>query len=111
MRATLQGYNGNLFSYLQTDCANASVEQITGGQQIDRTALTYTATATNRIYGAANPAFTGIITGFVLSENQASATTGTLVFNAIATTGHAGPIILPPNTFMEVFSQRGPPVT
>ncbi len=34
LRATLQGYNGNLLSYLQTDCANASVEQITGGQQI-----------------------------------------------------------------------------
>src|SRR6185437_5711604 len=47
---------------------------------IDPATLTYTANATSRTYGAANPALTGSVTGFVNSDTQASATTGTLNF-------------------------------
>lgn len=48
--------------------------------------LTYTATGASRPYGAANPAFTGTVTGFKNSQTQATATTGTLNFSSTATT-------------------------
>jgi hypothetical protein len=51
--------------------------------------LAYVADPTNRVYGAANPEFTGTVTGFVNGENQASATTGTLTFTTTATTSSA----------------------
>ena len=47
--------------------------------------LTYTADPANRLYGAADPAFSGTITGFVPSETQLNATTGTLTFTTTAT--------------------------
>lgn len=47
--------------------------------------LTYTADPANRTYGAANPAFSGTVGGFVPGETQAGATTGTLVFATPAT--------------------------
>ncbi|KQC01619.1 S-layer family protein, partial [Pedobacter sp. Hv1] len=47
-------------------------------------ALTYTANAASRGYGMANPVFTGTLTGFALSDNQANATTGTLTFTSSA---------------------------
>ena len=47
--------------------------------------LTYTATAANRLYGATDPGFTGTVTGFVLSQTQGTATTGTLAFTTTAT--------------------------
>ena len=47
--------------------------------------LTYTADPKSRAYGAANPAFTGTVSGFIGSETQASATTGTLAFSSAAT--------------------------
>ena len=47
--------------------------------------LTYTANPVSRSYGAANPAFTGTVTGFVGSDTQANATTGTLTFTSTAT--------------------------
>ena len=47
--------------------------------------LTYDATAASRLYGVANPAFTGTVTGFVNGETIATATTGTLAFNSTAT--------------------------
>jgi hypothetical protein len=53
--------------------------------QINPATLTYTATATNRLYGAANPSLTGKVTGFVLGQTQATATTGTLAFTTTAT--------------------------
>ncbi|RYD96213.1 MAG: hypothetical protein EOP54_14245, partial [Sphingobacteriales bacterium] len=46
--------------------------------------LTYTADTTSRNYGAANPTFTGTITGFKYSDTQASATDGTMVFTSTA---------------------------
>jgi autotransporter-associated beta strand protein len=51
--------------------------------------LTYVADAANRAYGAANPTFTGSVTGFVNGENQAGATTGTLTFTSPATAASA----------------------
>ena len=47
--------------------------------------LTYTATPASRAYGAANPAFSGTVTGFLGGDNQANATTGTLAFTTPAT--------------------------
>lgn len=49
--------------------------------------LTYTADVKTRPYGAANPALTGTVTGFVNGETVATATTGTLAFGTPATTG------------------------
>jgi hypothetical protein len=47
--------------------------------------LTETATATSRLYGSANPTFSGSISGFVNGDTLDSATTGTLVFGTSAT--------------------------
>ena len=54
---------------------------------IDPATLTYVADAASRAYGAANPGFTGTVTGFVNEDNQANATTGTLGFSAAAGAG------------------------
>jgi gliding motility-associated-like protein len=51
---------------------------------IAKATLTYTADTTSRDYGAANPTFTGTISGFKNGETQATATTGTMVFNSTA---------------------------
>ena len=53
---------------------------------VTKAVLTYTADATSRDYGAANPAFTGLVSGFVNGETTESATTGTLSFSSTATT-------------------------
>src|SRR6185312_14697159 len=53
---------------------------------INPATLTYTANAASRTFGAANPAFSGTITGFLNSDTQANATTGTLTFTSPATT-------------------------
>jgi filamentous hemagglutinin family protein len=51
---------------------------------INPATLTYTANAASRTYGAANPAFSGTVTGFVNGDTQQSATTGTLAFTSPA---------------------------
>jgi gliding motility-associated-like protein len=48
--------------------------------------LTYTTNAVSRAFGAADLVFTGIIAGFVGSDSQLSATTGTASFTTTATT-------------------------
>src|SRR4029077_6270786 len=48
--------------------------------------LTYTANSASRSYGAANPAFTGTVTGFTGTDTQANSTTGSLAFTSPATT-------------------------
>ncbi len=53
---------------------------------INPATLTYTANTASRTYGAANPAFSGTVTGFEGGDTQATATTGTLSFGAPATT-------------------------
>src|SRR5439155_7482901 len=57
----------------------------TGAGHINPATLTYVADAKSRNYGASDPAFTGTVTGFVLSQTQATATTGTLLFSTTAT--------------------------
>ena len=52
---------------------------------IAQAALTVTATAASRVYGAANPALTGAVTGFVNGETLATATTGVQTFGSAAT--------------------------
>ena len=46
--------------------------------------LTYTADAKTRVYGDANPALTGMVTGFRNADTQATGTTGTLAFGTTA---------------------------
>ncbi|TDE28224.1 T9SS type A sorting domain-containing protein [Flavobacterium ranwuense] len=46
--------------------------------------LTYVADLKSKIYGAAVPALTGTVTGFVNSENIGTATTGTFSFSTLA---------------------------
>ena len=48
--------------------------------------LTYTADVRTRVYGDADPALTGTVTGFRNADTQATGTTGTLAFSATATT-------------------------
>ncbi len=48
--------------------------------KIEPATLTYVATPAARLVDTPNPAFVGVVTGFVAGETQASATTGTLVF-------------------------------
>jgi type IV secretory pathway protease TraF len=47
--------------------------------------LTYTAESASQTYGTAIPALSGTVTGFVLGQNQSSATTGTMAFTTSAT--------------------------
>jgi len=56
----------------------------TGALTVNPATLTYTANAANRLYGGTNPAFSGAIGGFVLEQNQAGATTGTISYTTTA---------------------------
>ncbi|MCX7066998.1 MAG: filamentous hemagglutinin N-terminal domain-containing protein [Methylococcales bacterium] len=70
-----------LFSNQQGyDISNGTVGSLT----ITPATLTYTANAASRLYGAANPVFSGTLTGFVNGETQATATTGLLGFSSLA---------------------------
>ncbi|MCE9508176.1 MAG: filamentous hemagglutinin N-terminal domain-containing protein, partial [Alphaproteobacteria bacterium] len=71
---TLAALNGYALGYAST-----------GTLTVSPALLTYTADAAGRTYGASNPSFTGTISGFVLGQNQASATTGTMSFGTTAT--------------------------
>jgi hypothetical protein len=53
---------------------------------INKVQLAFAADNASKTYGDVNPTFTGTVTGFVNSETQASATTGTLAFISAATT-------------------------
>jgi filamentous hemagglutinin family protein len=75
--AGLTANNGN-YNFVQAAANNTALS-------ITPATLTYTANAASRLYGAANPAFSGTITGFVNGETQAAATTGTLSFSSLAT--------------------------
>ena len=75
-------------SGLTANSGNYTLQQIAGNSTaltINPAVLTYTADAAARTYGAANPAFSGTVTGFVNSETQSSATSGTLAFDSSAT--------------------------
>lgn len=80
---TLTGSSGALTSnYNSLTLAN-----LTGSNNvaiINPAILTYTADEASRILGAANPTFTGTVTGFVSGEQAANATTGTMKFTSPA---------------------------
>jgi MBG domain (YGX type)/YDG domain len=71
-------HSGNYFDLIGQDAGNATALSVVPAQ------LTYKADKASRTYGAADPVFTGIVTGFVLGQTQASATTGTMVFTTTA---------------------------
>ena len=52
---------------------------------INAATLTYTANAASLTYGSTVPALSGSVSGFVGTDNQANATTGTLTFTTTAT--------------------------
>ncbi len=78
--STGSGLTANNGNYIFVQAAGNS-----GALIITAAFLTNTANAATRIYGDADPAFTGTVTGFVNGETQATATTGTLTFTTTAT--------------------------
>jgi hypothetical protein len=70
------GNSGSNYSYTFVTTANGTINTAT---------LTYTANPTNMIYGSAVPGLSGSVGGFVGSDTQANATTGTLSFTTTAT--------------------------
>ena len=59
-------------------------QRMTGTWVVTPATLTYVADPGSRMSGVTNPAFSGGVTGFVLSDTLASATTGTMVFSSSA---------------------------
>ncbi len=58
---------------------------VNGTLAVTPATLTVAANAASRLYGAADPAFSGSVSGFVNGDTLASATTGTLLFTSAAT--------------------------
>ncbi len=78
----LGAYSGNIaLTSLGANTVNVAISSST----VSAATLTYTANAASRVYGAANPAFSGTVTGFTGTDNQSNATTGTLTFTTTAT--------------------------
>jgi hypothetical protein len=78
-------------SQYPTSCAggvsnNYSFNYIGGTVTVNKKALTVTADPKSRAYGAANPALTATLTGFVGSDNAGNSTTGTAGLTTTATT-------------------------
>ena len=74
-------------SGLSANNGNYTFQQAAGNATaltIDPAALTYTANAAGRSYGASNPSFTGTVSGFVNGDTLASITTGSASFNSSA---------------------------
>jgi hypothetical protein len=65
--------------------SNYSITYADGVLTVNPVTLIYTATAASRTYGVNDPAFGGTLTGFVLGQNVASATTGTMSFTSTTT--------------------------
>ncbi|QKJ31112.1 gliding motility-associated C-terminal domain-containing protein [Mucilaginibacter mali] len=82
--ATAGAHSGNI-TLSSTGATNATVA--TTSSTVTKAVLTYTANAASRAVGASDPTFSGTVTGFVNSENQAGATTGTLAWTTTATSG------------------------
>lgn len=61
-----------------------------GTLTINPATLLFTANSANRLYGAANPAFTGSVTGFVGTDTLANATTGTPFSSAAGAASNVG---------------------
>ncbi|MBT2115603.1 filamentous hemagglutinin N-terminal domain-containing protein [Dyella sp. LX-66] len=67
------------------DAGNYAISFVDGHLTVTPATLIYTADTASRTYGAANPAFSGTLTGFVNGETQATATTGSLGWATSAT--------------------------
>ncbi|MGA3285767.1 MAG: YDG domain-containing protein [Verrucomicrobiota bacterium] len=70
------GNSGNNYNYSFVNSANGTITAAT---------LTYTANPANMTYGSAVPGLSGSVSGFVGSDTQGNATTGTLTFTTPAT--------------------------
>ena len=57
---------------------------VNGVLTIGQATLTYTANPSSRLYGAANPPFTGTVTGVVNGDTLESVTTGEAIFTSLA---------------------------
>ncbi|BFI95087.1 MAG: hypothetical protein RSP_05970 [Rhodanobacter sp.] len=66
------------------DANNYTISYVDGSLTVTPATLTYMADAASRTYGAANPALSGTLTGFVNGETLVSATTGTLSWTTSA---------------------------
>jgi streptogramin lyase len=66
-----------------------SFNYVNGTLTVTKAVLTVTANSASRAYGAANPAFTDTITGFVNGDTVATATTGAASLTTAATTSSA----------------------
>jgi hypothetical protein len=64
--------------------SNYSITYVDGVLTVTPATLTYTANAANRLYGGADPVFSGTVSGFVLADNLGNATTGTANWNTSA---------------------------
>ncbi|TCT07117.1 beta strand repeat-containing protein [Paralcaligenes ureilyticus] len=60
------------------------IQYVSGALTVNPATLLFTADAVNRLYGVANPVFTGSVTGFVGGDTFASATAGTLFWTSLA---------------------------
>ena len=86
-------YNGsanvptNVGSYTVIGMINDANYQggVTNTLVINAATLTYTANAASLTYGSAVPGLSGLVSGFVGTDNQGNATTGTLTFTTTAT--------------------------
>ncbi|MCX7099542.1 MAG: MBG domain-containing protein [Methylococcales bacterium] len=84
-------YNGaiNVGNYnptgLYSDQQGYDISFVNALLAISPAPLSYTADISNRLYGATNPLFTGLVTGFVGADTLTSATTGTASFTSSAT--------------------------
>jgi filamentous hemagglutinin family protein len=77
--------SNNFIANLGTSLSNYILPTSASGiGQIIPAVLTYTANIATRVYGEANPGFSGTVTGFVNNENLANATTGILSFMSSA---------------------------
>jgi hypothetical protein len=65
--------------------SNYTINYVNGVLAVDPATLIYTANTGTMTYGSSVPALSGTVTGFVNSQTQASATTGTLAFTSTAT--------------------------
>jgi sugar lactone lactonase YvrE len=72
-----------------TDTADYNSATATVSLTVNKVALTVTANAASRVYGAANPTFTDTITGFVNGDTAATAATGTASLTTTATASSA----------------------
>jgi hypothetical protein len=76
--------------------ANYSFGFVDGALAVTKAPLTVTADNKNRVYGAANPAFTATLTGFVNNDTAAVVTGAAALSSTVTPTSAAGPYPITP---------------